>query len=237
MSNQAGNAEHRAAINRENALKSTGPASDEGKERSRFNAFRHGLTGQTVVLPWEDRGEYETCCKRLAADLKPSGAFEEQLVQTIADCTWRLNRAAAAETNMFAHMLHTNEFLISTGNPQVDTALCLGHAFREDSQVLANMAMYAQRISRQRDKAYEQLRGLQTERRAREERAMEEAASFRKLNGSKNIAYDPAEDGFVFSVSQIDAHIRRQARRLEAARLFPPLDERPHARNSPAASS
>jgi hypothetical protein len=37
--------------NRLNALKSTGPRTEEGKRTSRRNALRHGLTADTVIDP------------------------------------------------------------------------------------------------------------------------------------------------------------------------------------------
>jgi hypothetical protein len=47
------------AANRANAQHSTGPASPESKSRVRLNDLRHGLIGQTVFLPDEDRAAYD----------------------------------------------------------------------------------------------------------------------------------------------------------------------------------
>ncbi len=47
------------AANRRNAAKSTGPKSAKGKERSRRNALRHGLTAETVINALEDAEDYE----------------------------------------------------------------------------------------------------------------------------------------------------------------------------------
>ncbi len=39
--------------NRRNARKSTRPITQEGRERSRCNAVRHGLTAETVIGDWK----------------------------------------------------------------------------------------------------------------------------------------------------------------------------------------
>ena len=46
--------------NRRNACKSTGPITEEGKQRSRCNAVRHGLTAETVIGALEDAEDYKT---------------------------------------------------------------------------------------------------------------------------------------------------------------------------------
>jgi hypothetical protein len=44
--------------NRRNARKSTGPTTEQGKQRSRRNAVRHGLTAETVIGALEDAEDY-----------------------------------------------------------------------------------------------------------------------------------------------------------------------------------
>ncbi len=47
-------AEERAAINRRNATRSTGPKTEQGKAASRRNALKHGLRAEALALPNED---------------------------------------------------------------------------------------------------------------------------------------------------------------------------------------
>src|SRR5207248_3884156 len=89
----------RAAINRNNARLSTGPRTDNGKAISRLNAMRHTLCSQTVVSSKNNLIAYAQFQKRFFNDLQPQGIIEEQLTQTLADCSWRLNCARAYETN------------------------------------------------------------------------------------------------------------------------------------------
>src|ERR1700693_3393371 len=115
----------RASVNRENARHSTGPRTETGKQRSSLNALRHGLTGQTIVLPCEDLAAYQTFTKRFFDDLQPRGVIEEQLVQTLADASWRLNRARAIETNLLTLGQTENQDSITTDYPEADSALAM----------------------------------------------------------------------------------------------------------------
>jgi hypothetical protein len=102
---------NRAEINRQNAAHSRGPVTPEGKRRVSLNALRHGLTGQTIVLPSEDLAAYQKHCGELHTELKPQGLIESKCVQTIADTYWRLDRIRAMENSLFglAACEHTGE--------------------------------------------------------------------------------------------------------------------------------
>jgi hypothetical protein len=54
--------------NRQNASRSTGPHTDEGKLRSRRNAVRHGLCAETVVEIIEDTDDYSGFEAAIIAD-------------------------------------------------------------------------------------------------------------------------------------------------------------------------
>src|SRR5579864_2684814 len=108
---------NRAAANRANAQKSTGPRAEAGKQRSKLNALRHGLTGQTVVLPTEDHSAYQRHSQSFLDEYQPKGATETQLVQSMIDASWRMNRVAAVETNLFSLSITEMEDRIPAGQP------------------------------------------------------------------------------------------------------------------------
>src|SRR5437016_9381588 len=89
------------AANRRNALKSTGPATAEGKERSRCNAVRHGLTAETVIGALEDAEDYKAFEAAITADYDAQSAVERELVLRLANILWRLRRATTMETGLF----------------------------------------------------------------------------------------------------------------------------------------
>jgi hypothetical protein len=95
--------------NRLNALKSTGPRTEEGKRISRCNALRHGLTAETVIDGLEDSEDYRAFEAAIIADYDAETAVERELVLRLSSLLWRLRRIIAIETDLFqihAKILH-----------------------------------------------------------------------------------------------------------------------------------
>jgi len=93
--------ERKKQANRENAKHSTGPRTDRGKFWSRYNALTYGLHALDVVIRTgdgkEDAEQFGIYLDGLRRSWKPQDLMQESLVRTIAECDWRLRRAARAE--------------------------------------------------------------------------------------------------------------------------------------------
>ena len=89
------------AANRRNALNSTGPITLEGKQRSRCNSVRHGLTAETVISTLEDADDYHAFEAAVTTDYEADTAVERELVLRLASLLWRLRRANGIETALF----------------------------------------------------------------------------------------------------------------------------------------
>ncbi len=90
--------------NRRNALKSTGPITEEGKDRSRLNAVRHGLTAETVIGSHEDADDYQAFEAAVIADYDAETAVQRELILRLASILWRLRRSTAIESALFNAM-------------------------------------------------------------------------------------------------------------------------------------
>src|SRR5215203_236977 len=97
--------------NRRNARRSTGPTTDAGKQRSRRNAVRHGLTAEMVIGALEDAEDYKAFEAAIIADYDAQSAVERELVLRLASLLWRLRRATTMETGLFEIQAeHLREF-------------------------------------------------------------------------------------------------------------------------------
>lgn len=94
------------AANRNNARKSTGPKTAEGKAVSKMNAVKHGILSTEVVVRGlrvqEQAEEFKALRARFWESLAPVGPVEELLVERIVTAQWRLRRALMAETGEIA---------------------------------------------------------------------------------------------------------------------------------------
>ena len=84
--------EKKIEANRRNAQKSTGPKSAEGKSQSRFNALKHGMRANLLVLPGEDGEEFQARVDGWTDDLKPRNQREQYLIERAARVSWQLDR-------------------------------------------------------------------------------------------------------------------------------------------------
>src|SRR5580693_509108 len=174
----------RTRANRANSLHSTGPRTEQGKQRSSLNALRHGLTARTAVLPTEDPEAYQRHIQQFLDEHKPATPTETQLVHEIANTAWRLNRIPSLEAELLSQDPSPQSLI-----PQ-----------------LASLGLHGSRLSRQFQKALEQLRDIQEERRRLERRQLTEAAELFLRHQRKGLPWEPADDGFVFSKEQIERH-------------------------------
>ena len=105
--------EKQLEANRQNAQKSTGPKTEEGKKTSSRNATKHGLHATDIIINSpnlkEDQSQYDLLVESLFTELKPRGVFQEHLVLKIANCMWRYRRGINAESATIAKQVNPPE--------------------------------------------------------------------------------------------------------------------------------
>jgi len=74
-----------------------GPRSPSGKAAVSRNHVKHGLRGDTIVLPSEDAREWESFHEDVLERFAADGPVESALASRIAELLWRLRRVARAE--------------------------------------------------------------------------------------------------------------------------------------------
>jgi hypothetical protein len=211
--------EPRVRANRANALLSTGPRTDSGKQRSSLNALRHGLTAASAVLPSEDQAAFDAHRRGFFDEYQPATPTETQLVQELADTSWRLNRIPLLEA----------ELLNRAANPPTEQAAPNDQEMAFDivdaHRLLANLNIQGQRLSRQFQKTVDTLRDIQADRAERQRRDLKDAAALLELHKHKGIPWEPSDHGFVFSKDDVERFAQRlmrlnESRHIEHVRFY-----------------
>ncbi len=183
----------------------TGPRTDAGKERTRLNAYKHGLTGQIHLSTAEEHEAYEKHRQLFLQALAPVGGLEQELAQEIAEDRWRIKRARAMEANIFA--LGQVEELAD----DVSQAMAHAKTWLAESKNIQLLTLYQQRIERSIAKNTAALRAMQAERKAAREKAWEQACILAEAAAIKGETYKPETDfpspKFVFSLGEIERNL------------------------------
>jgi hypothetical protein len=160
----------RLETNRANAQLSTGPRSAEGKRKSSLNAVKTALTGVTVLLPTDAAAEYQRHIATYEKEFQPIGIEESELVQSLADISWRLRRIPALEMAIYARgsIEFAGQFE-DQEDPDVRRGLIELHTHLVYEKQLRNLQLQEARLVRRREKETAELRRLQKERKEREQ--------------------------------------------------------------------
>ncbi len=196
----------RIRANRANALLSTGPRTQAGKQRSSQNALRHGLTAASPVLRSEDPAAFDAHRRRFLDEYKPATPTESQLVQELVDTSWRLNRIPLLEADVLAR---------AAAPVPLDEEITFDIV--DAHRLIANLGIQGHRLSRQFQRSLETLREIQADRAHRERRDLNDAAALFELHKHKGIPWQPADHGFVFSKDQVE-RVAKHKKDLNASR-------------------
>ena len=166
------------SASRENAKKSTGPRTTEGKARSSKNALKHGLMAQDAVIPGEDPAEFDRHLTKLEDTYLPRNYVEKELVRQIGDAMWRMQRLSRIESAVISASIERTRAYqfdfrvdrIKQGH-EGDLQL-LGESMLSGTKFLNNLARYDAHLNRRFYRAVELMMKIRTEeRKSREAQA------------------------------------------------------------------
>ena len=161
--------ESQRKANRQNAKKSTGPRTEQGKARSSQNGLKHGLLARDAVMAGEDPAEYDRQLQQLEENIFPKNALEFELVRQVADAQWRLRRITRIEAGLLTHHCDgttrdANKWCPETILPDRNGEnQLLGKSMQDHTQALANLARYHSHMSRNQLRALNMIRQLRAD--------------------------------------------------------------------------
>jgi hypothetical protein len=119
--------------------------------------MKHGLLSRDVVCAAESSRSYAEFAAGIYADLAPLGAVEEQLVDRIVTCTWRLQRMVLTESSMFDTLPGHDELRIGES--------AYSRRFDRRTSEMATLSRYESALDRSLGRAYALLERRQARRR------------------------------------------------------------------------
>jgi hypothetical protein len=126
------------------------------------------LTGQVTLLSTADAAPYAQLLSNYENELQPVGLQESNLVQMLAETTWRMRRSVALESAIFAKGRIEFAKQFAEHNPGIRESLIDVHTFLTYEKQIKGLQLQEARLSRRAGKITAELRILQQERRKQE---------------------------------------------------------------------
>jgi hypothetical protein len=117
--------ERKLSANRENAQKSTGPRTPEGKRNSSLNSSRHAILAQSILIEEESADRFAEHLNSFIADFCPSDNTERHLVELMAINNWRMRRFWTLESASIAHEVRHQSEATANETPPTRTMLAI----------------------------------------------------------------------------------------------------------------
>ena len=138
--------EKQLLASRQNALRSTGPRTSEGKQAVAQNARKHGVLSQQALLPHEDPAALSELTDSVLDHFKPDGHWERILVDRIVQALWRLRRLGRAEAGLFTYA--RNKIVIQGGREEASRYRFGGALHDDDDGLITNKTAYQKAMDR-----------------------------------------------------------------------------------------
>lgn len=200
--------------NRENAQHSTGPTSTTGKRKVALNPLTHGFAGKTVLIAAHEEAAYIKHFRDFRAEYKPKGPTEQFLVQSLAELSFSAQQIRAQIDNLIALGGAMCKPMLESGNSEVDFAIAQATSLEANMPKINLLGIYEQRKMRLFTNARKELADIQAARKAAEQEELEEACEYRLVTPGD---WNPADDGFACSLTEVDRYIKVNRRRVQVA--------------------
>ena len=159
--------------NQQNAQKSTGPRTRNGKAVCSQNAIKHSLTAKRILVTGEDSELFNAILRQLTDAHQPADAQEKLLVIQIAEQYWRLCRARNSETMTYNR--GRQQFFNHPGRAEQDRTdfqeqLSAAYSFDVFHEKFAKLQRYEAAIERSYFRLLDRLENRQAKRMQRDNR-------------------------------------------------------------------
>ena len=165
-------------------------------------------TGQTMLLPAADALAYRTHIDNFFSRLNPEGPRESELVQTLADLQWRLDRIPRLEQGLYAYgRVQYAKLFAQHDDSDLRASLIDSHTLITHAKQFSNLAAQELRLFRYSSQYRAELAQLQEERarlaRIAEEEEKSRAASTGRIASKPHLSSRAAGSiGSEFSSSE-----------------------------------